>query len=475
MRRAPVSVILGLLALLGPAPTAAGDQPGGTLTGTITGNGAALANTWVTLTPVDSRGRPTGPAQRTVTGATGRYEFPALPTGPVKLQARAPLAGTLVDTFWPRAYTLDSAQVLEVTPGTLRADLDLPEGGSAQGQVVEARTGLPVVGARVTAAIEGDPARVGTARAGTGPGRFWLGALPPVPVELSVWVPPGSPYLALVAGRSGIEPSVRLDGGASTTGLTIGLLRAAEITGTVRDDAGAPVVGAEVKLVGCLQACPAPARADAAGRYRLEGVAPGSRLSVVAQPAWGLLGPWYPSREATTRLTADLDVGEGEVVESVDLTLARPAFLSLDVVGAGRVDPLRAIVRLTTTGRTYSQYFNDRSVAGSPASGDSADSIRLVVGPVPPGEYSVSIDLGVADPGYLPSRWVSDSGTPSTPTIRLTAGEGNRSVISFASGDGGSDRAPAPAGSSLAPGWPGLALGFLDPTGWADPSAAANT
>ena len=250
---------------------------------------------------------------------------------------------------------------------------------------------------------------------------------------------------------------MRLDGGANTTGLTIGLLRAAVITGTVRDDAGAPVVGAEVRLVGCMPACPAHAtqRRHGAGTGSTD-VAPGSRLGVVAQPAWGLLGPWYPSREATARVT-DLDVAEGEVVESVDLTLARPAFVSLDVVGAGRVDPLRAIVRLTTTGRTYSQYFNDRSVAEAPAPGipatastrppadRPADSIRLVVGPVPPGEYSVSIDLGVADPGYLPSRWVSDSGTPSTPTIQLAAGEGNRSVVSLhLRRTRGSDRAVVP-------------------------------
>lgn len=483
-RRAAVGALLGLVAALGPASTATGDEPGGTVLGTVTGNGVALANTWVTLTPLDSRGRPTGRTQQTFTDATGRYEFPALPAGPVTLHARAPLSGTLVDTYWSKAYTLDGATPVEVSTGTVRADLDLPEGGSAQGQVVEVRTGLPVVGARVTATIAGDHSsgRVGSARPTTGPGRFSLGALPPVPVELSVSLPQDSPYLEFAAGRSVAERSVRLDGGASTTGLTIGLLRSAVITGSVRDDAGAPVVGADVRLVGCTSTCPPHASTDATGRYRLEGVAPGARLSVIAQPAWGLLGPWYPSREATARVT-DLAVGEGEVVEPVDFTLTRPAFVSLDVLGADRVDPLRAIVRLTTTGRTYSQYFNDRSVAEPPDSGDSvdvpdpgasrppADSIQLIVGPVPPGEYSVSIDVGVADPGYLPSRWVSDSGTLSTPTIHLAAGEANRSVVSLAPGGGGSDIAVGPAGSHAAPGWPGLSLGFLDPTGWTDPFA----
>jgi len=380
---------------------------------------------------------------------------------------------------------LATAGVLEAADGSVRADIDLPEGGSAQGRVVDARTGEPVVGARVTAGIAGDrpSGSVGTPRPVMRPGGFWLGALPPVPLELSVSVPPDSPYLGIAAGRSGDRSSLRLDGAARSSDLTIGLLRAAAITGTVRDDAGTPVVGADIRLVGCRPACPRHATTDAAGRYRLEGVSPGTGLSAVAQPAWGLLGPWYPSRESTARVT-DLEVAEGAVIGSVDFTLDRPAFLSFDVLGAGLLDPLRAIVRLTTTGRTYSQYFNGASAGrppstnGSGGTGDPAGGgspmgpIQLTVGPVPPGEYSVSIDLGVADPGYLPTRWVSDTGTPSAPTIRLAAGEGNRAVASLASlaaRDGRpvrADAAPVAAADPAPGGWPGLAQGFLAPTGW---------
>ena len=256
--------------------------------------------------------------------------------------------------------------MIAVEAGTTRADLDLPAGGSASGQVVEARTGAPVVGARVTASIADDRASGSVGAIGTvgGPGQFSLTGLPPVPVELSVALPPGSPFLPPQA-RPGAEESLRLDGGAITTDLTIGLRRSATISGTVRDDAGAPVVGADVRLVGCLPGCPRHATSDALGRYRLEGVAPGSGLAVVAQPAWGLLGPWYPSREATARV-ADLDVGEGDALESVDLALTRPAFVTLDVLGAGSAEPLPAIVRLTTTGRTYSQYFASRAGRHAP-------------------------------------------------------------------------------------------------------------
>jgi hypothetical protein len=359
--------------------------------------------------------------------------------------------------------------VIEVADRTTTADLDLPAGGSASGQVVEARTGAPVVGARVTASIADDRASgsVGSIGPVGGPGQFSLTGLPPVPVELSVALPPGSPFLPPQA-RPGAGGSLRLDGGAITTDLTIGLRRSATISGTVRDDAGAPVVGADVRLVGCLPGCPRHATSDALGHYRLEGVAPGSGLAVVAQPAWGLLGPWYPSREATARV-ADLDVGEGDALESVDLALTRPAFVTLDVLGAGRAEPLRAIVRLTTTGRTYSQYFATRPAAtADPPAPPVADPLRLSVGPVPPGEYSLSISLGVADIGYLPTRWVTDTGTPATPTITLAPGERNSSVIRLATTDGQPDVEVAASGSptpgSPTPGdWPGLTRGFLDP------------
>ena len=480
-RLALLSPVLAMLLVLGLSATASGTEPTGSLSGTVTGGGATLANVWVTLTPVDAQGSAIGPAQRTATDASGRYEFRGLPAGTAKVQAKGPLLGTLVDTYWPGAYSFDEAGVLEVTAATTTASIDLPVGGSARGQVVAAGTGEPVEGARVSATIASDPSSgsVGATLPAEGPGQFSLTGLPPVPLQLLVALPPDSAYVASSADLSGASGALGIDGGASSSDLTIALRRAAAITGTVRDDAGTPVAGADVRLMGCLPACPPHATTDALGRYRLADVAPGTGLAVVAQPAWGLLGPWYPSREVTARL-ADLEVAEGEVVDVADLTLTRPAFVSLDVRGADLTEPVRAIVQLTTTGRTYSQYFAGRAISvpggpresselADPASGPPpADSIGLNVGPVPPGEYSLEIRLGVADAGYLPTRWVTDSGIPSGPTIRLAPGEENRSVVSLAPRGQGFDEAVVLADPDPPSGWPGLAQGFLARPDWVD-------
>ena len=159
----------------------------------------------MTLTPVDTRGSAFGPAQRTATDASGRYEFPGLPVGDVKVQVKAPLLGELVDTYWPGTYSFGEAGVLEVAAATTTANIDLPVGGSAQGQVVAAGTGEPLEGARVTAIIASDPSsgNVGATLPGEGPGRFSLTGLPPVPLQLLVALPPDSAYLAPSADRSG--------------------------------------------------------------------------------------------------------------------------------------------------------------------------------------------------------------------------------------------------------------------------------
>ncbi len=273
--------------------------------------------------------------------------------GQVKVHVRGPLLGRFVDTYWHDAFTFNEADLIPIDGADVTADLDLPIGGSVDGQVVEARSGTPVQGARVTATLAraGSSGSVGAAGPASGPGRFSLTGLPPVPLELSVSLPPGSPYLAPSADPSGSSPvhpprrsgehhgpdhrpaPFRRDhrGPSSTTRVS-----------RSRD--------ADVRLLGCLPACPPHATSDATGRYRLRAVAPGTHLGVaVARSGRSCSDPGTraarPPRGSPTSRSR-------RVTWSTPWTsrLPRPAFVSLDVRGADAAEPLRAIVRLTTLG-----------------------------------------------------------------------------------------------------------------------------
>ena len=134
-----------------PAPATAALVGG--LSGRVTGDGAPLANVWVTLTPVSETGEATGNPTRTLTDGSGRYAFPQVQDPAVKIHVRAPLLGDFVDTWWPGVHTRAQAQVIEVSDSPVTADVRLPVGGSVSGRVVDSVTGDPLPDAQVSALI----------------------------------------------------------------------------------------------------------------------------------------------------------------------------------------------------------------------------------------------------------------------------------------------------------------------------------
>ena len=302
--------VLAALVVAGiPAPASASLI--GELSGTVTGDGVPLPNVWVTLTPVTEPGEATGTPKRTLTDESGRYEFPEVYDRDITVHVRAPLFGDLVDTYWPDAFTFAQAGIIEISDWPVTADVDLPVGGSVSGRVVDSATGAAVPEAQVSAVIAASPdaGPVGSTSPGGAPGAFEITGLPPVPMELRVRLPPSSAYLKRGPGQW--QEGVLIDGSVATTGVSIGLLRGAQISGTVRDDRGDPVAGATIKVVGCLPHCPLIATSDASGAYRIVGVTPGSRLGVVAWKDDQLVRQWYPGRDNASRAT-DIALGAGD-------------------------------------------------------------------------------------------------------------------------------------------------------------------
>ena len=467
---APLVALAVLLALAPPAQASLVGQ----VSGTVTGGGEPLVNAWVTLIAVTDSGTQTGTEKLALTDESGQYDFPEVYDRNVRILVRPPAFSGFVDTYYPEAHTFVQAQIVAISSWPIAADIDLPEGGSVTGRVVDLETGDPVEGARVTALVADARAAgpVGTQQAVEAPGEFAIAGLPPVEMELRVGLPPGSPYLFTVHSPGATTPGVLIDGSRDTTGTIVGLRRGAEIRGTVRDSSGAPVPGASVKVIGCHFSCPLWATTDETGAYRILGVRPGSRLGVLAWRGEEFLRQWFPNRDNPAQ-ASDIALGAGDVMESVDFSLTRAGFVTIRVLAADSGEPLSGmIVMLTSAGGPPSRYV----VRNQPGA-----AVRQRLGPVMPGRYTLRVIPGVANPQYEPlDRLIDEEHAPDGLIVvdpgeeidlvaRLVPATDRTSQVS----SGEPARAGAPSGhattrgcGSAEAGWPGLSAGFLTGSGW---------
>jgi hypothetical protein len=260
---------------------------------------------------------------RATTGDDGRFVFPHLPRGEVRVLARRP-SGSL--------------QVL----GTFRAggrapDATLLRGATLSGRVLDADSGKPVVGTRVALrriAVEGVavPAPVGEDGRGAG-GAADLrdeGLTAPTDAEGRFLLPDVVPALYEAAlddperlwDRRPPRVEVRLPGLLRLE--TWWAVPRVPVLGRVLDVLGAPVAGAEVRLlarpgedppeVGFVP--PPAATSDAEGRFRFDRVAPGLyRLTATAPDrAPAVVGRVFAARRSGADL-GDLRLGAAWTLE----------------------------------------------------------------------------------------------------------------------------------------------------------------
>ena len=463
--------VFGLLLIAaGPVPAAA--EVLGPISGTVRAGGGPVAHAWVTLMPVTPTGDWAGRPATSTTDEAGRFTFAEPGSLHVKVQVRAPSFSGLADAYWPQEYSFATAGILEVAPSGSTADVQLPPGARISGRVVEAGTGAPMVGARVLAHVDAPPGweSVGGTGLASSTGDFVLEGIPPVPVALQVSAPSGGNHLGQWHDGAGyFGGATKVAPGAS--GVTIELTEGGQISGVVRSSAGEAVPGASVTVVGCPGLCPMSGVADAAGRYRIPAIPAGPGLRAYADGGdVRLLNGWYSSAQGIGDTSFDLR--EGEVLDGVDFALTVGALVTGAIVDAGSGEPISGVtVDLLSVDNPLRSF---RSRVGQDPGAAPGSPEPFVIGPVPPGRYSVVVFPGSDNADYLPVQWVQSSGFDGPEMLDLAQGESAEVMIGLVGSGPPAHRARgpeatwpgarggAPLGDAVGSGqWPGLARGFL--------------
>ena len=233
-----------------------------------------------------------------------------------------------------------------------------------------------------------------------------------------------------------------------------------EISGVVRDDRGDPAPGATVTVVGCPGLCPLNATADASGAYLIHGIPPGPELRAYADgTSAGLLNAWYTAPGQVGDTTFDL--AAGQVRGDLDFALTAGAVVRGRIQDALTGEPLPDVsLELVQVGNPLNSFLS-RPVE------EPAASTAQVIGPVPPGRYSLVVYPG-AD--YLPVEVVASTGLDGVGLLDLSRGERAEFTMGLARQEapvGGNGGGAGSAGQPdpVSGGWPGLFGGFLSEDG----------
>ena len=195
-------------------------------------------------------------------------------------------------------------EIVHLEPGARIENVVLRLGPErvVEGDIVD-ETGAPVAGAEITTFFV---TRAGAPPATSGEdGRFRLPGLQRDRVEL------------LTATKSGFTSAGAPVAPRATTARLV-LTRGVTLAGTVRDDAGRPIAGAKV-VIASEQSGREATISDAAGRFQLNGLAPGGLVLAVRAPDRALLRePWILEAAGASDVTLTMAPAEritGRVVD----------------------------------------------------------------------------------------------------------------------------------------------------------------
>jgi carboxypeptidase family protein len=310
-----------------------------------------------------------------------------------------------------------------------------PSTGTAfiAGQVIEVPSGRPIPGATVSPATfsAGGRGRSATPIATDGQGRFFFANLPAGALSL----------IASKTGYASLNPVARridLIDGVRITDLRLRLVKLVSVSGTVRDDGGDPVVGAEIRLirrtVASGQTAWLPAgttRTDDRGEYRIAGLTPGTfvvcacaqdvipfdrtLLTTLASQPMQLLGiatraasvggdavvlddrlrtfapTFYPNSSSVAESTR-LTLAPGDDRRDVDITVTAVRALRVSGTISGSVSPLLSrSIRLVPAGETDEAAL----ISGFTPVLVQPDG-RFDFAGIPPGQYTLRVQHNIS-------------------------------------------------------------------------------
>jgi len=205
----------------------------------ITGNVKGLAGVNLAAVVVSVYTTAGGYAAGASTDASGNYAVEALVTGSYKVEFTPPGGSAYIGEWWNDKASLASADAIAVTLGVTVTGIDpvLAAGGTISGRVTGGSTAINVEGATVFA-FGGSPIVTTTSALTDAAGNFTIGGLLPnsytlnfVPKATDNYLPSYDP-IPFSAGA-----------GAAIVGKNANLTAGSTISGTLRDNLGAPLAG----------------------------------------------------------------------------------------------------------------------------------------------------------------------------------------------------------------------------------------
>lgn len=313
--------------------TALGDVSlveGVVVSGTVTGDGVALAGANVEINPQSA-----GVGANATTDAEGHYATAPLPTGSYRVRFTSGPAGTWAPRYWQNQISSNTADTLELAPAAVPSrtgvDADLQSAAQIGGTVTDSEGG-PLAGICVDANTVTDGSWNWINGATTGPtGAYVIDSLPPTSLLVHFHDCSSGPHLdQWYQGASGPDTatSIALAPGEDRQGIDAQLTTGIVVSGHVSDGTGAPLAGISVSVNPVENGPGGWAQTDGDGNYVTNGLPAGDyRVQFSApgpDPAWATQY-WHDRPTWNTADPLHLDAADGANRGGVDAVMSASA------------------------------------------------------------------------------------------------------------------------------------------------------